>query len=99
MAFLKEPLLGWQSNYEGRFKSSWTHHITSFTFSISGWSVVRSALLANGGASRKRLSLHLHKVLTQSNEVSPPTSQTVLVALPSLKGFFQNDRDSHSNDS
>jgi len=24
MVILKEPFLGWQSNYEGRLKSSWT---------------------------------------------------------------------------
>jgi hypothetical protein len=45
------------------------------TFSRSGWSVVRSALLA----SKKRLSLHLHKILTWSNKVSPRTFQTALV--------------------
>jgi hypothetical protein len=32
-------------------------------------------LLAKGGTSRKRPSLHLHKVSTRSNEVSPPTFQ------------------------
>jgi hypothetical protein len=34
----------------------------------SGWSVVRNALLAKGGASKKRPSPHLHKVRTWSNE-------------------------------
>jgi len=48
------------------------------TFSRSGWGIVRNALLAKGGAS-KRLSLHLHKVLTQRNKVSPRTSQVALV--------------------
>jgi hypothetical protein len=38
------------------------------TFSRSGWSVVRSALLANGGTSKKRPSPHLHKVPTRSSE-------------------------------
>jgi hypothetical protein len=50
------------------------------TFLRSGRGVVRSALLANGGNSKKkRLSLHLQKVLTQSNKVSPRTFQTALV--------------------
>jgi hypothetical protein len=31
---------------------------------------VRSASLAKGGTLKKRPSLHLHKVLTQSNKVS-----------------------------
>jgi hypothetical protein len=48
-------------------------------FSISGWSVVRSASLAKGGISEKRPSLHLHKVPTRSNKVSPRTLQTALV--------------------
>jgi hypothetical protein len=39
--------------------------------SRSGWSVVRSASLAKGGISKKRPSPYLHKVLTQSNKVSP----------------------------
>jgi hypothetical protein len=43
------------------------------TFSRSGWSVVRSASLAKGGASKKRPSPHLHKVPTRSNKVSPRT--------------------------
>jgi hypothetical protein len=50
---LKELLLGWRSNYEGRLKSSWTHLITQFTFLCSGWSVVRSTSLAKGGSSKK----------------------------------------------
>jgi hypothetical protein len=41
------------------------------TFSRSGWSIVRSASLAKEGTSKKRPSLHLHKFLTQSNNVSP----------------------------
>jgi hypothetical protein len=39
--------------------------------SISGLSVVRSALLAKEDTSKKRLPLYLHKVLTQSNKGSP----------------------------
>jgi len=49
------------------------------TFSRSGWSVVRNALLAKGGILKRRPSLHLHKVLTWSNEVSPQTLQMALV--------------------
>jgi hypothetical protein len=45
----------------------------------SGWSVVRSASLAKGGASKKRPSPHLHKVPTRSNKMSPRTLQTALV--------------------
>jgi hypothetical protein len=45
--------------------------MTIIPFSKNGWSIVRSALLAKGGASKKRPSPHLHKVLTQSNKVSP----------------------------
>jgi hypothetical protein len=48
-------------------------------FSRSGLSIVRSALLAKGGTSKKRPSLHFHKVLTQSNNVSPQTFQAALV--------------------
>jgi hypothetical protein len=48
------------------------------TFLRSGWSVVRSALLAKGGTLEKRLLLHLHKVLTRNNKVSPQTLQTAL---------------------
>jgi hypothetical protein len=48
-------------------------------FLRSRWSVVRSALLSKRDTSKKRLSLHLHKVLTQSNKASPWTFQTALV--------------------
>jgi hypothetical protein len=47
-------------------------------FSRSG-SIVRTASLAKGGTSKKGPSPHLHKVLTQSNKVSPRTFQTALV--------------------
>jgi hypothetical protein len=40
-------------------------------FSRSAWKIVRSALLAKGDTSKKRLSLHLHEVPTPSNKVSP----------------------------
>jgi hypothetical protein len=64
---------------------TYTHTlIIPFTFSKSGWSVVRSVSLAKGGISKKRPSPHLHKVLTRSNKVSPPTFQTdLVVAQPS----------------
>jgi hypothetical protein len=45
------------------------------TISRSGWSIVRRALLAKGGTLKKRPSLHLHKVPTQSNKVSSQTLQ------------------------
>jgi hypothetical protein len=64
-------------------KSSWTHLITLFMFSRSGWSVLRIVLLAKGGTLKKRPSLHLHRVLTQSNKASPRTFQTAVVAVPS----------------
>jgi hypothetical protein len=51
---------------------SWSFQQTvCSTFCRHGWSIVRSASLAKGGTSKKRPSPHLHKVLTQSNEVSP----------------------------
>jgi hypothetical protein len=49
------------------------------TFSRGVWSVVRSALLAKGGTSKKRPSPHLHKVPTRSNKASPRTLQNALV--------------------
>jgi hypothetical protein len=49
------------------------------TFSRRGWSVVRSASLAKGGTLKKRLPLHLHKVTTRCNKVSPRTFQTALL--------------------
>jgi hypothetical protein len=60
-------------------KSSWTHLIIPFTFSKSGWSVVRSPSLAKGGTSKKRPSPRFHKVPTRSNKVIPRTFQTALV--------------------
>jgi len=48
-------------------------------FLRSGWSVVRSLSLANGGTSEKRMSLYLHEVLTWSKKVSPRTFQTALI--------------------
>jgi hypothetical protein len=48
-------------------------------FSRSGWSVIRSALLAKWYTSKKRPSPHLHKVPTRSNKASSRTFQTALV--------------------
>jgi hypothetical protein len=55
------------------------------TFSRSGWSVVRSALLGKGDTSKKRSSQHFHKVPTQSNKVSTWTSQMGIVNKSSSK--------------
>jgi hypothetical protein len=41
------------------------------TFLRSRWTIVRSASLAKGGALKKSPSLHLHKIPTCSNKVSP----------------------------
>jgi hypothetical protein len=43
------------------------------------WGIVRSATVAKGGASRKRLSPHLHKIPSQSNKVSPQALQMALI--------------------
>jgi hypothetical protein len=51
------------------------------TFARSGWSVVRSASLAKGFTSKKRLSPHLHKFPTRCDKVSPLTLHTALVYL------------------
>jgi hypothetical protein len=50
-------------------KCSFKMAVTPFSRSV--WSVVRSASLAKGRTSKKRLSPNLHKVLTRSNKVSP----------------------------
>jgi len=52
-------------------------------FLRSGWNTVRSASLAKGGTSKKRLSLNLQKVLTQNN-VSPRNLQTALTYMEPL---------------
>jgi hypothetical protein len=71
--------LGFYVHEKGALKqeiSKWSTVCSTFT--RSGWSVVRSASLAKGGTSNKRLSPHLHKVPTRSNKVSPWTFQTAL---------------------
>jgi hypothetical protein len=45
----------------------------------SGQSIVKNALFAKGGTLKKRLSPHLHILLTWSNKVSPQTLPTALV--------------------
>jgi hypothetical protein len=52
-----------------------------------GWNVVKNALLGKRGTLKKRLSLHLHKVLTPINKVSQWTLQTALVWSSSLYNF------------
>jgi hypothetical protein len=52
------------------------------SFSRSGWSIVISVSLAKGGTLKRRQSLHLHKVPTWSNKVSPRTFQMALVLEP-----------------
>jgi hypothetical protein len=49
------------------------------TISRSGWSIVWSASLTNGGTSKRRPLLHVHNVPTRSNKVSPRNFQTALV--------------------
>jgi hypothetical protein len=61
------------------------------TFSRSGWSIMKSASLVKRGTSKKRLSPHLHKVLTPSNKVGPRTFRTALVM------FQQSSKASNKN--
>jgi hypothetical protein len=80
--FWSRPMrfLGLSNHEKGAPRQEISKWSTVFsTFSRSGWSVVRSASLAKGGTSKKRPSLHLHKVPTRSNKVSPRTLQTALV--------------------
>jgi hypothetical protein len=58
------------------------------TFSRSGWSVVRSASLAKGGTSKKRLPPNLYKVPIQSNKVNPRTLQTAFVHVRLIIAFI-----------
>jgi hypothetical protein len=59
------PLMLLRHPKKGYFK------MTVTPISRSGWIVVKIALLAKGGISKKRPSPHLHKVPTLSNNVSP----------------------------
>jgi hypothetical protein len=67
------PIRSLRHPKKGSFKTTVT------PFSRSGWSVVRRASLAKGGASKMRPSPHLQKVPTRSKRVSPRTLQTALV--------------------
>jgi hypothetical protein len=70
--------LGFSNHEKGALRqeiSKWS--MVCSTFLRSGWSVVRSALLAKRGNSKKRPSLH--KIPTQSNKASPRNFQTALV--------------------
>jgi hypothetical protein len=74
--------LGFSSHEKGAPRqeiSKWS--TVCSTFSRSGWGVVRSESLAEGGTSKKRPSPHLHKVPTRSNKVSPRTLQMALLFL------------------
>jgi hypothetical protein len=72
--------LGFSNNERGAPRQEISKQSTvCSTFSRSGWSVVRSALLAEGGTSKKRPSPHLHKVPTRSNKVNLRNLQTALV--------------------
>jgi hypothetical protein len=82
--FISCPMwfLGFSNHEKGPLRqeiSKWS--VVCNTCSRSGWSVVRRASLSKGGTSKKRLSLHLNKVLTWNNKVSPWTLQTALVIL------------------
>jgi hypothetical protein len=73
--------LGFPNHEKGAPRQEISKWSTVFsTFSRSGWSIVRSASLAKSGTSKKRPSLHLHKVLIQSNKVSPWTLQKARVS-------------------
>jgi hypothetical protein len=50
-----------KKNREFRSKKLTKWSTACSTFSRSGWSVVRSVSLANGGTSKKRPSPHFHK--------------------------------------
>jgi hypothetical protein len=81
--------LGFSSHGKGALRqetSKWS--MVCSMFSRSGWSVVRSALLAKGGSSKKRASQHLHKVPTRSNKMSPRTLQTAPHIIHCWEYFF-----------
>jgi hypothetical protein len=72
--------LGFSSHDKGAPRqeiSKWS--MVCSMFLRSWWNIVRSTSFAKGGTSKKRLSLHLHKVVTWSNKVSPWTLQTALI--------------------
>jgi hypothetical protein len=63
-----EVLYRWRNECE---RSKTTCSTILLKLAANGWSIVRSASLAKEGTSKKRPSLHLHKVLTRSNKASP----------------------------
>jgi hypothetical protein len=64
--------LGFSNHEKGASRQKISKWLAVYsTFLRSGWSVIRSASLAKGGTLKKRPSLHLHKVPTQNNKVSP----------------------------
>jgi hypothetical protein len=72
--FRSRPMrfLGFSSHEKGAPRqeiSKWSTACS--TFSRSGWSLVRYASLAKGGASKRRPSSHLHKVPTRSSNANP----------------------------
>jgi hypothetical protein len=72
--------LGFSNHVKGALRqeiSKWS--AVCSTFLRSGWSIVRSALLAKRGTLKKRPSPHLPRVPTWSNKVSPQTLQMALV--------------------
>jgi hypothetical protein len=83
--------LGFSNHEKGAPRQILKWSMVCSTFSRNGWSVVRSALLAKGGTSKKRPSPHLHKVLTWSNKVSPWTLLMTLIC-PQLeyKSLWEN---------
>jgi hypothetical protein len=91
--------LGFYNHEKGATRQKiWKWSTVCSTFLRSGWSVVRSALLAKGGTSKKRPSLHPHKVLTWSNKVSLWTFHTALI-LPYTISVLCNTIKHKHNDS
>jgi hypothetical protein len=81
LQFRSRPMrfLGFSNHEKGAPRQEISKWSTVFsTFSRNGWCVVRSALLAKGGTSKKRPSPHLHEFPTRSNKVSPRTLQMAL---------------------
>jgi hypothetical protein len=74
----------WFLGFSNHEKGAWRQDMSKWSvvcgmFSRSRWSIVRSASLAEGGTSKKRVSPLLHEVLSQSNKVRPWTLQTALI--------------------
>jgi hypothetical protein len=65
----------WKGSSEARYFEV----INSLQHVFAKWLEFCKKCIAKGGASKKKLSLHFHKVLIQSNKVSPRNFQTALV--------------------